>query len=124
MYRIIMGLFFVLALGLVASAQSKELEKKEDQKEKILDADWKEAMKDVEHAIENLQIPDLEVEKIIHELEEVMPTKVEWDHLKTGLKETVKELKKIDLSEIEEALKELEGVFDQIIESRLERGEK
>lgn len=105
-------LTFILAVFLTAFGFSQADQKKED---KSLNREWKEAMAEVEETLDNIEIPDVDVDRIMDEVREAMPTKEELSSYKDVVREAVQEIKKIDLTELENALdelgRELEDIF-------------
>ena len=71
----------------------------------------KEALEEVNKAIEKIEIPEIDVEKIIEEVEAALPTKEQMEDIKEGVQSAIKEIEKIDLSGIEAVLRDLEDIF-------------
>lgn len=87
-----------------------------DSKREIdLDRELKEVMKEVEEALDEIEIAEVDVDRIMDEVRESMPTKTEMNDYKEIVRDAVRELKNIDLSELkrtmEEVGRELEDLF-------------
>ncbi|NND33868.1 MAG: hypothetical protein HKN76_14860 [Saprospiraceae bacterium] len=85
------------------------------EKDNSLNKEWKEAIQEAEKALEDIQMPDIDIDKLMDEARQAMPTREEMESYKEVIAEAVRELKKIDLSELEDALDEigteLENIF-------------
>jgi hypothetical protein len=102
MIRLTLTLAFELTISLNVFSQADE--KKE---ERSLNKEWREAMEEVENTLEDIEIPEIDVDRIMAEVREAMPTREEMNSYKDVIRKAVNEVKKIDLSELEQALNEL-----------------
>jgi hypothetical protein len=102
MIRLTLTLAFALTISLNVFSQADE--KKE---ERSLNKEWREAMEEVENTLEDIEIPEIDVDRIMAEVREAMPTREEMNSYKDVIRKAVNEVKKIDLSELEQALNEL-----------------
>lgn len=109
MIRLTLTIAFALSLSMTVFGQANE--KKED---RSLNKEWKEAMEEVETTLNNIEIPDIDVDRIMAEVREAMPTKEELTSYKEVIRDAMREVKKIDLSELEEALNELGHELENI----------
>ncbi|MBK8505813.1 MAG: hypothetical protein IPL46_28610 [Saprospiraceae bacterium] len=113
MIRLSLTLAFALSLSLIAFSQANE--KEED---RSLNNEWKEAMEEVESTLNDIEIPDIDVDHIMAEVRKAMPTRDEMNSYKEIIRKAVTEVKKIDLSELEEALNELGHELEDIFHER------
>jgi uncharacterized protein YpuA (DUF1002 family) len=110
MIRLTITLTFALFLSITGFGQANE--NKED---RSLNKEWKEAMEEVESTLENIEIPDIDIDRIMAEVRDAMPTREEMNSYKDIIREAVSEVKKIDFSELEEALNELGEELENIL---------
>ena len=97
---------FLISLGFGQSGQKKE--------DRSLNREWKEAMEEVEETLDNIEIPDVDIDRIMDEVRQAMPTKEELSSYKEVVREAVQEVRKIDLTELENALDDLSRELEQI----------
>ncbi len=97
----------LLAVLLAAGITFAQKDKEPTQKEGTLNQEWQEVIKDVEETLRDIEIPEVNVDEIMEEVREAMPTRAEMDEYKEIVADAVGELKSIDLSELEDALHEL-----------------
>ena len=110
MQKLIITLTLMLSCMLVGFSQSDA-----DKDQQSLNQEWKKAMREAEKALEDIELPDIDIDKLMEEARQAMPSREEMESYKEVIAEAVRELKKIDLSDLEDALheigKELEDIF-------------
>ena len=98
----------MLSLGIVYSQNDSK-------RETDLNRELKEVMKEVEEALDEIEIAEVDVDRIMDQVRESMPTKSEMNDYREIVRDAVRELKNIDLSELkrtmEEVGRELEDLF-------------
>ncbi len=116
MKKLVAVICLVGCLGSITFAQAEEKKGKKDrhQTEISIDREVKEAMKAVEEALANIEIPDIDIDAIMEEVEEAMPTHEELESYRDVIVDAMEDLQDIDLSPIEEALEELAEMFEDI----------
>jgi Tfp pilus assembly protein PilO len=102
----------LLSLALYVSGTYAQVEERKESQ--TLNQEWKQAMEEVEDALKNIEMPDIDVDKIMDDVKRAMPTREEMDSYKEVISDAVKELKKIDLSELESALQDLQIELNDI----------
>lgn len=105
MKRILFTALTILFAAGITFAQKED--KEPTQREGSLNQELQEVIKDVERTLRDIEIPEVNVDEIMEEVREAMPTRAEMDEYKEIVADAVGELKNIDLSELEEALHEL-----------------
>lgn len=122
MKKLILSLAFILTLFAISNAQSKS----NHVDRATIDRDIKEAMKEVQIALDEIVIPDISkdvefalkeakraIEEIdMEEIKRALPTQQEMEHYKDLVKDAVKEVEEIDFSAISEMLQELGELFE------------
>ncbi|MCB0666194.1 MAG: hypothetical protein KDC80_10245 [Saprospiraceae bacterium] len=87
----------------------------DSKRETDLNRELKEVMKEVEEALDEIEIAEVDVDRIMDQVRESMPTKTEMNDYREIVRDAVRELKNIDLSELkrtmEEVGRELEDLF-------------
>lgn len=106
---------FLFVLGLTASGYSQK-DQKEDHRS--INKEWKEAMQEVEEALQDIEIPDVDIDRIMEEVRDAMPTREEMDSYREIVSDAVREVKNIDFSELEEALNDLGRELENIFQDR------
>jgi Fe-S cluster assembly scaffold protein SufB len=119
MLKLTLILNTVLILSVAGFSQTTE--KKETTS---VNKEWKEAMGEVEKTLEELEIPEIDIDRIMDEVRESMPTREELNSYKDEITDAVREIKKIDLSELERALEELGDELSEIFGDRHPEKEK
>lgn len=119
MLRLILTLTTVLILSVAGFSQTTE--KKESSS---ANKEWKEAMEEVEKTLEDIEIPEIDIDRIMDEVRASMPTREELNSYKDVISDAVREIKKIDLSELERALEELGDELGDIFSDRHPEKEK
>ncbi len=119
MLRLILTLTTVLILSVAGFSQTTE--KKESSS---ANKEWKEAMEEVEKTLEDIEIPEIDIDRIMDEVRASMPTREELNSYKDEITDAVREIKKIDLSELERALEELGEELGEIFSERYPEKEK
>ncbi|MCB0688501.1 MAG: hypothetical protein KDC53_18305 [Saprospiraceae bacterium] len=110
MKRLYFTLTLLLSFSMMAFSQTEP-----EKQEPSLNKEWKEAMEEVENSLKDIKIPEVDVDRIMDEVREAMPTREEMESYKEIVADAVGELKNIDFSELERAMnnlgKELENLF-------------
>lgn len=119
MLRLILTLTTVLILSVAGFSQTTE---KKDSSS--ANKEWKEAMDEVEKTLEDIEIPEIDIDRIMDEVRASMPTREELNSYKDVISDAVREIKKIDLSELERALEELGDELGEIFSDRHPEKEK
>lgn len=99
MTRIIYSCLLVLLFAGISNAQSNE-----ENKNIPLNREWKDAMKEVEKALEEIEIPDLDLDQIMVEVRQAMPTQEELKAYQEIVQDAMRELQQIDFTELEKTL--------------------
>ncbi len=118
MLRLTLTLATVLILSVTGFSQTTE------KKETTVNKEWKEAMDEVEKTLEDIEIPEIDIDRIMDEVRASMPTREEMNSYKDVITDAVREIKKIDLSELERALEELGNELGEIFGDRHPEKEK
>ena len=107
MKKILFTLSVILLTGGITFSQTEKKETPKKETDRSINHDWQEAIKDAEEALRNIEIPDIDVDQIMEEVKDAMPTREEIEDYKHIVAEAMGELKNIDLTGLEEALEEL-----------------
>jgi hypothetical protein len=119
MARLTFTFVFTLTLMVTAFTQTTKEEEPES-----FSQEWKKAMEEVARTLSEIEIPDVDVDQIMDEVKQSLPDREELDAYKAEIADAVRELKKIDLSEMERALDELAKELDQIFNDHFPNREK
>ncbi len=110
-------LFTFCALFVAAGMTFAQVEEKTTpKKDKSINHEWQQAIDEAADALRNVEIPDIDVDEIMEDVKEAMPTREEIADYKEIVAEAVGELRNIDLSGLEEALAELRAELGDIFE--------
>ncbi len=114
MKNLLLGILIVGLSSSIAMAQTAEPEKDTA----TISMEWEQALDEMELTLEKIEIPRIDVDSLVEEVRKVMPSKEEIEEYKDVVQEVIHEFKKIDLSELEIAIKnlnlELQDIFGKI----------
>lgn len=112
----------IFALTLIATGFTQTTTKEEEPES--FNREWKMAMEEVARALEEIEIPEVDVDQIMEDVKKSLPTREELDSYKAEITDAVREIQKIDLSEMERVLDELAKELDQIFDDHFPNREK
>ena len=103
-------LFLLLpACSMVSFAQS---ETKTDKKE--IEKSIDEALREAAEAIRSIEIPDIDFKEIAKQIENAIPSKEEMQEIKESVEIAIETVEQLDLSFIDEILREVEEAMEDI----------
>ena len=115
MRRLLGALILIAATATFTFAQTEKKDNDHQQTdEKTINSEWQEAIRTAEEALRDIEIPDIDVDQIMRDVKEAMPSREEIEDYKEIVTDAVSELKEIDLSGLEEALSELRYELGEI----------
>ncbi len=128
MKKVIVVLALALPVSITFAQKEEESSSPKEKKEHSLNQEWQEAIKNAEEALRNIDIPEIDIDQIMADVRAAMPTKEQMESYKDEVADAVRELEKVDLSELEEAMRELryelKDIFGDWDKDRHEDGPK
>jgi GTP1/Obg family GTP-binding protein len=112
---------FIFTLTLIATGFTQTTKEEEPES---FNQEWKMAMEEVSRTLREVEIPQVDVDQIMDEVRKSMPTREELDSYKAEIADAVREIQKIDLSEMERMLDELAKELDQLFSDHFPNREK
>jgi len=85
----------------------------EDTQEEKIEQELKEGLSEVKESLKQLEIPEMDLEKIVQEIEKVMPSQEQLTSAKAIMIDAVEEIEKIDLEPLMGVLQDLKSIFEE-----------
>jgi len=104
---------YLLLICLVFAMSPFLIAQQEDTQEEKIEQELKEGLSEVKESLKQLEIPEMDLEKIVQEIEKVMPSQEQLTSAKAIMIDAVEEIEKIDLEPLMGVLQDLKSIFEE-----------
>jgi len=111
-------ILFTTVLSFIIGTSIVHAQSNDTRQDKNANNEIQRALEEVERSLDSIEIPDIDLQGIMDQVKASLPTSEEMakhqEVVRDALKDVVKEIKKLDFTELENALKDIGSIFDDL----------